>query len=74
MSWCILSDGTGLVYGSKQKRSGFKILFSYIVDALFDMPVRYPHGDRNMQLDIWIGSSEKRARLLINILMRAMNI
>lgn len=31
-----------------------KFLFSYIVDVMFAMPVRYPRGDWNMQFDIWV--------------------
>lgn len=51
-----------------------KVIFSYIVDVMFDMTVSYPWGDWNMWLDIWICSLEKRACLVINIHMRVMSI
>lgn len=55
----------GLLYtAASGKADVLKFLFGYIVDVIVDMPVRYPSGDWNMQLDVPVGSSEKSACLV----------
>lgn len=39
---------------ARRRAMVLKFLFNYVVDAMFEMPVRYPSGDGNMQLYVWV--------------------